>query len=148
MLQKKWVTVFIFKIIFLGLCNPVFASDERQFVPLPDMMREHMLSNMRDHLFALEEITRYLANQQYDVAADVAEKRLGMSSLESHGASHMKKFMPEEMAAIGTNMHRAASRFALAARDAELEGGLNKAFAALSKVMQQCVACHAGFKVH
>lgn len=148
MLKKTWVTIFIFQIFFFGLCHPVFASDDRQFVQLPDMMREHMLGNMRDHLLVLEEITRYLANQQYDLAADVAEKRLGMSSLESHGASHMKKFMPEEMAAIGTNMHRAASRFALAARDAELEGGLNKAFAALSEVMQQCVACHASFKVH
>jgi len=56
--------------------------------------------------------------------------------------------MPKEMRAIGTNMHRAASRFALAAKDAEIEGGLNKAFAALSEVMQQCVACHAGYKVH
>ena len=44
--------------------------------------------------------------------------------------------MPKEMGAIGTNMHKAASRFALAAKDAELDGGLNKAFSALSEVMQ------------
>ena len=56
--------------------------------------------------------------------------------------------MPKEMGAIGTNMHRAASRFALAAKDAELDGGLNRAFAALSEVMQQCVACHSVYKVH
>lgn len=130
------------------LIEPGVADDDRVTVKLPDMMREHMLSNMRDHLLALEEITRFLAGQQYDEAADVAESRLGMSSLELHGASHMGKFMPEEMGAIGTNMHRAASRFALAAKDAEIEGGLNKAFAALSEVMQQCVACHSGYKVH
>ncbi len=130
------------------LSGPGVADDGRVTVKLPDMMREHMLSNMRDHLLALEEITRFLAAQQYDEAADVAESRLGMSSLELHGASHMRKFMPKEMGAIGTNMHRAASRFALAAKDAEIEGGLNKAFAALSEVMQQCVACHSGYKVH
>jgi mono/diheme cytochrome c family protein len=107
-----------------------------------------MLSNMRDHLLALEEITRFLANQNYDEAAEVAENRLGMSSLELHGASHLGQFMPQEMGAIGTKMHRAASRFALAAKDAELDGGLNKAFSALAEVMQQCVACHAGYKVH
>ena len=134
--------------IILFLLNPALADDGRQTVQLPDMMREHMLSNMRDHLLALEEITRYLANHQYDEASDIAENRLGMSSMGLHGASHLGKFMPKEMGAIGTNMHRAASRFALAAKDAELEGGLAKAFSALSDVMQQCVACHSGYKVH
>jgi len=139
---------FLTTVIILFLLNPVQADDGRQIVQLPDMMREHMLRNMRDHLLALEEITRYLANQQYDEAAEVAENRLGMSSMDLHGASHLGKFMPKEMGAIGTNMHRAASRFALAAQDAEIEGGLNKAFSALSEVMQQCVACHAVYKVH
>jgi mono/diheme cytochrome c family protein len=68
--------------------------------------------------------------------------------MKLHGASHLGQFMPREMGAIGTKMHRAASRFALAAKDAELDGGLNKAFSALAEVMQQCVACHAGYKVH
>ncbi len=139
---------FISVILTLFLFPSVQASDDRVKVELPEMMRGHMLNNMRDHLLALEEITRYLANQQYDKAAEIAENRLGMSSMTSHGASHMGKFMPKEMAAIGTGMHRAASRFALAAKDAELDGGLHKAFSALSEVMQQCVACHSGFKVH
>ena len=130
------------------LLQPTFAADNRQKVEMPPMMREHMLSNMRDHLLALEEITRHLAGREYDRAAEIAERRLGMSSLESHGAAHMAKVMPREMAAIGTSMHRAASRFAIAARDAELEGGLDAAFSALSEVMRQCVACHAGFRVH
>ena len=139
---------FLSVVIILFLFTSVDASDDRVSVQLPEMMRGHMLSNMRDHLLALEEITRYLANQQYDKASEVAENRLGMSSMALHGASHMGKFMPKEMSAIGTSMHRAASRFALAAKDAELEGGLNKAFSALSEVMQQCVACHSGYKVH
>jgi len=139
---------FLSAAIILLLFTPVQAGDDRVSVQLPEMMRGHMLSNMRDHLLALEEITRYLANQQYDKASEVAENRLGMSSMALHGASHLGKFMPKEMSAIGTSMHRAASRFALAAKDAELEGGLNKAFSALSEVMQQCVACHSGYKVH
>lgn len=130
------------------LLTPAMAGDGRQYVQLPDRMRDHMLGNMRDHLVALEEITRHLATGEYDRASDIAEGRLGISSLELHGASHLGRFMPKEMGAIGTNMHRAASRFALAAKDAELDGGLNRAFAALSEVMQQCVACHSVYKVH
>ncbi len=135
-------------IVMLLPLPQVFAEDRRAKVEMPPMMREHMLANMRDHLLALEQITRHLANREYDSAAEIAETRLGMSSLEGHGAAHMAKVMPREMAAIGTAMHRAASRFAITARDAEIEGGLNAAFSALSDVMQQCVACHSGYRVH
>lgn len=138
----------VFTIIIFSLSFNAFSEDARIKVEFPQMMREHMLGNMRDHLLALEQITSYLASHEYEAAADVAENRLGMSSLELHGASHMGKLMPKEMGAIGTQMHKAASRFAIAAKDAELEGGLNKAFSALSEVMQQCVACHSGYRVH
>jgi len=123
-------------------------ADERSKVDFPPMMRDHMLGNMRDHLTALQEITASLAAGEYDQAADIAESRLGMSSMALHGAAHMSKIMPKEMAAIGTEMHRAASRFALSARDADIHGGLSKAFGALSEVMQQCVSCHSSYRVH
>lgn len=139
--------MLIFICLFLQL-TPVVAEDTRVKVDLPEMMRDHMLNNMRDHLLALEEITRNLANHEYDTAAEIAESRLGMTSMKLHGAAHMSHFLPAKMGAIGTEMHRAASRFALAAKDAEIEGGLNKAFSALSGVMQQCVACHSGYRVH
>jgi len=55
------------KVLFAAtLCllfGPVAADDGRVTVKLPEMMREHMLSNMRDHLLALEEITRFLASR-------------------------------------------------------------------------------------
>lgn len=140
--------ILIFISLLFAVNMQVMAKDKRQQVELPAPMVQHMMSNMRDHLLALQEITRHLSSLNYDEAADVAEKRLGMSSMESHGASHMGKFMPKEMGKIGTQMHRAASRFALSARDAELDGGLNKAFAALSDVMSQCVACHTSYRVH
>jgi len=127
---------------------PTFAQDTRTKVDFPPMMQEHMMANMRDHLLALQTITQQLSTQQFEAAADTAEQRLGMSSMDKHGAAHMGKLMPKEMAMIGTDMHHAASRFALVARDAEVDGGLEKAFGALSEVMQQCVACHSSYKVH
>ena len=141
----KRLAIFV---MFMLLSNVGNAEDTRTYVELPSMMREHMLSNMRDHLLALQTITQQLANQEFDRAADIAEQRLGMSSLDSHGASHMGKFMPKAMGEIGTGMHRAASRFAVAARNADVDGGLEKAFTALSEVMAQCVACHSAYKIH
>jgi hypothetical protein len=95
----------------------VLASDDdsRVAVDMPAMMRSHMLANMRDHLLSLHEIQSVLAAGNYDAAADIAEKRLGMSSLQSHGASHMAGFMPKGMQEAGTAMHQSASRFSVVA---------------------------------
>ena len=121
----------------------IAGEDSRQMVELPEMMQQHMLSNMRDHLVTINEILIYMASDQLDQAADIAESRLGMSSLKSHGASHLAKFMPEGMQQVGTSMHRAASRFALKAQ----EGYALPAYNALSKVTTSCVACHTAYRI-
>lgn len=129
-------------LVFTG--NIAYADeDPRQLVDLPPMMQQHMMSNMRDHLVTIHEILSSIANDQLDQAADIAEARLGMSSLESHGAHHMAPFMPEGMRQAGTSMHRAASRFALKAQ----EGEALPAYNALSEVTSACVACHSNYRI-
>ena len=123
-------------------------KDNRQFVELPPQMRQHMLANMRDHLQAIAEIHQALSSADFDKAADIAEKRLGMSSLTSHGAPHMASFMPKEMQNIGTQMHRSASQFAVVAQESAVDGNLKRAIKGLSQITQHCVACHAGYRVH
>ena len=134
----------------LALLLLVFASnnliadeDSRQLVELPEMMQQHMMSNMRDHLEAINDILINMANDKLELAAEVAELRLGMCSLDSHGASHMAKFMPEGMRQAGAGMHRAASRFALKAQ----EGDALSAYNALADVTSACVACHSGYRI-
>lgn len=119
------------------------AEDARELLEFPQMMRQHMLANMRDHLAAINEIIVYLGEGDLDRAADTAESRLGMSSLESHGAGHMGRFMPEGMRSIGQTMHRAASRFARTAQ----EGEALPAYRALGAVTSACVGCHAAYRV-
>ncbi|MEJ2592937.1 MAG: hypothetical protein P8178_16380 [Candidatus Thiodiazotropha sp.] len=119
------------------------ADDTRQLVELPSMMQAHMLSNMRDHLISLNAILQHLDKGELDQAAELAESRLGMSSLELHGASHMAGFMPEGMRNIGTRMHQAASRFALKAQ----EGEPLPAYRALSEITTECVACHTSYRI-
>ena len=119
------------------------SSDTRVLVELPERMRHHMLSNMRDHLAAIDEILVRLGNGELEKAAETAEHRLGMSSLDSHDASHMARFMPKGMREAGTNMHKAASRFALTAQEGELES----TYTALSKITSACVACHSAYRL-
>lgn len=128
----------------LLILSPGWAGeDNRQWVKLPEMMQEHMLANMRQHLETIDLILLQLSAGELDKAADTAEKNLGMSSLDTHGAEHLAKFMPEQMRETGTRMHRAASRFALKAQ----EGDVLPAYAALQEITSACVACHAAYRI-
>jgi len=140
--------ILIAPLLIGAVALAVWAEDTRKRVELPPPMQAHMLANMRDHLVALETITRQLVEGRYEAAAETAEDRLGMSAMRAHGAAHMARSMPEPMRVIGSAMHRAASRFAVASRDAEVTDDLGAAFDALSQVMQQCVACHEAFRIH
>jgi len=137
---------FILTTMLLALCaakTSVADGDTRQLVEFPEMMQQHMLANMRDHLATINQILEEMAMGEMDNAAAIAEARLGMSSLESHGASHMAGFMPEGMQSAGTAMHRSASRFALRAE----EGDAPVAYKALAEVTATCVACHSAYRI-
>jgi hypothetical protein len=123
-------------------------ADSRQLVTFPEPMRLHTITSMRDHLLALQEIDVALSQNAFDKAAAIAEQRLAMSSLELHGAAHIAPFMPQSMQEIGTKMHRAASRFAVEAQTASVGNDVRPALAALGTVMQQCVACHAAYRLY
>ena len=122
-------------------------ADTRVLVKFPPELAEHTLANMRDHLLALQEITIALARNEHDKASRIAEERLGMTSLRSHGAHEVAKFMPQGMQDAGTAMHRAASRFAIEAQNAGVTGDLKPALAVLGDVMSACVGCHAGYRL-
>lgn len=123
------------------------GTDSRVLVKFPAMLREHELANMRDHLQTLSQIQAYLAARDFDRAADIAEKRLGMSSLPLHGAHDVAPYMPKGMQDAGTAMHHAASQFAVATQEAAINNDVPAALAALNKVTQACVACHAGYRL-
>jgi hypothetical protein len=122
------------------------AHDPRVLVKLPPKMVDHTLANMRDHLLALQEITEALSKGDANKAAAVAEQRLGMTALTLHNAHEVARYMPEGMQQAGTAMHRAASRFAIEAQNADVSGDLKPALAVLSEVMMGCVSCHAGYR--
>jgi len=119
-------------------------SDHRQLVSMPDETSQLMRKDMLDHLSALNEIIGHLAENNLDAAADVAESRMGKSSMGKHRATGMGpgRFMPVEMRNIGWGMHESASELSREARDGNLKG----AYSALQKVTASCVACHYSYR--
>lgn len=145
--MKRFISMVFMVALAATMEIAVAQQENRQLVELPAMMSQHMLANMRDHLNTLHTIQQALAANEYDKAADLAETRLGMSSLPLHGAAHMAPYMPKPMQAIGTEMHHAASQFAVIAKESAVDGNMARALGALSKVTEQCIACHNSYRI-
>ena len=141
--MKNYLSIAVLILLAYSYNVSMADDDARRLVQLPKKMQQHMMSNMRDHLVAVNEILIKLANGDFEEAAEIAEYRLGMSSPESNGASHMAEFMPEGMRQAGAAMHKAASRFALKAQEEEVLPAYNT----LSEVTSACVACHSGYRI-
>ncbi len=103
-----------------------------------------MRQDMLDHLSTLNEIMGYLAANDLEAAADVAENKMGKTSMGKHRGSGMGpgRFMPVEMRNIGWGMHEAATEFSQVAQNGDLTG----AYGALQKVTSYCIACHYSYR--
>ncbi len=145
--MRHTIALATFTLSLVALLPSANAADARQLVQMPAPMQDHMLANMRDHLVVIGEVQAALAKGKFEQAADLAETRIGVSSLEAHGASHMAPYMPKPMREIGNSMHRAASQFARAAQEASVDNDLPKALGALADLTQRCNACHAAYRI-
>lgn len=147
LLFRLFSTVLVFSTLIYGHSA---SADDRALVEMPAPMQAHMLSNMRSHLRALDKILGLLAAGDVSAAGTIAENQLGLASLDDHGAAHLATLMPPAMQAFGTEMHKAASRFAQTAQDADIERTFEaqqNVFAALQDITAQCNACHANYRI-
>ena len=120
------------------------VTDFRTLVEMPDKPRKILQEDMLDHLAALNEINRYLAQNNLNSAADVAESGMGRSLLSKYQNEGMRpgRYMPKEMREIGYELHNAATQFAKVAR----QGNLQEALAAYHRITSACVACHYSYR--
>lgn len=151
--MDSFVKRYLLGSLLVGLLAGQYASaqqqvpkDPRQLVAMPPLQQALLREEMLDNLGALNEIIGLVAHDKLAEAADVAENRLGQSSMGKHAARARGmgpgRFMPEAMHNIGLSMHDAASDFARTAK----AGDRAAALAQLQQVTGACVACHAAFR--
>lgn len=120
-------------------------ADARRLVQMPAQAQQLLRKDMTDHMAALNEILGYLAASQLQQASEVAESRLGTSSMGRHRGTGMApgRFMPPEMHRLAIGMHQAASDFAAVAAKQDLPA----AYSAIQRVTSFCVACHVSYRI-
>ena len=149
--MKQLSFLFLFASLVSGskLAFAAAEADARQAIDVSPMIGTMMQQQMRQHLSDLNVLLTYLAQDRLDDAAEYAEKHLGMSSTGNtplhamHQDNAELRLPPREFQMMGQAMHRSASQFA---RKAE-EGYLQAALGALQQVTQNCVSCHAAFRL-
>ena len=119
-------------------------TDLRTFVEIPEKARQVLQEDMLDHLAVLNEINRYLSENDLRAAAEVAETGMGRSLLAKYQDKDMRpgRYMPKAMREIGWELHNAASRFATVAR----QGNLQESLHAYHRITSACVACHYSYR--
>lgn len=145
-------------------------SDQREMLNFPPEMQVNFLANMRDHMQTLNEVLQAMAGSDYAGAARIASERLGLDSPSAAGCKPSDKpaaapaaqskpaasmsmdemmalYMPEAMRAVGLSMHTSASEFAAVAAQAATTRDQGAVVTALSRVTENCVACHSAYRL-
>jgi hypothetical protein len=125
-------------------------EDPRTKIELPSDIENKMLVNMRDHIGALDDIIQAVQAGEYEKAEDVAESRLGWSSLVRRGDQEVADHWARPMQKMADQMYRSASNFVIVSQNASVEDskeGYQKVLAALGEVTSACRTCHEAYRV-
>jgi hypothetical protein len=124
----------------------VQAQDARQLAKLPAPAEATLREEMRDNLVTLNEVLLLVVAGKVKEAGEVAEKKLGTSTMGRH---RNKPFdarpgphMPPAMHELALQGHRAATAFAAIAATGDRE----KTLAALPTLNNACVSCHLAYR--
>lgn len=144
-----WITVavlallcagVIYKFAIQGSVTP--ASDGRTAILLEPGERDLVLSEMRVFLESVQQITASIVADDLPGAAQQA-RRSGRAAQQSVPGSLMGK-LPLAFKQLGLDTH---TRFDELALDAEQLGESEHTLSQLGTLMQNCVACHAAYRI-
>ena len=130
----------IYKFIFQGSVSE--STDGRVAIHLDAGETDLVLMEMRMFLEAVQQIVKGANENDMKLVAEAA-RRVGKAAQEAVPGTLMGK-LPIEFKKLGFDTH---TKFDQLAMDAEDMGDSRHALEQLSTLMQNCVACHAGYRL-
>lgn len=128
--------------IFIIKGETIAASDGRTAIILPEGERDIVLSEMRMLLEAVQGILSAVDKDDMEAVSQQA-KKVGFAAQHDVPASLRKK-LPIAFKKMGMATHKAFDQLALDATDL---GDKNQVIQQLGTLMQNCVACHAAYRI-
>jgi len=137
------VIVSLISYKFILSSEMIESTDNRQAIVLSNTDRNLVLEEMRLFLSNLQKITKGIAKD--DMATVIkAAREVGLAAQPTPPKSLVAK-LPLAFKKLGSDTHR---KFDELAQDAEDLGDSQYALEQLSTLMNNCVACHATYKIN
>jgi len=150
MCKKCWIVVACLVMVLTGVLfkflvqgSVVESTDNRLSLQLTDSERNLVLSEMRQFLASVQLITTAIASEDMTSIVSSA-RRVGMGAQGDVPVSLMGK-LPLEFKKLGFDTH---TKFDTLALDAEQLGDPQHTLEQLSQLMQNCVGCHAAYRIN
>lgn len=149
MCKTCWISVAFLAILLLGMVYKFViegstekSSDNRIAIQLTVTEKNLVLAEMRAFLESAQQITHGLSSGDMALVAANA-RRVGLAAQQGVPGSLMGK-LPLAFKQLGRDTHE---KFDLLALDAEQLEDANHTLSQLGTLMQNCVACHAGYRL-
>ena len=130
----------IYKFIFQGSVSN--GTDGRTAIHLDASERDMVLAEMRAFLASVQQVTAGISKNDLQRVAEHARKS-GKAAQAAVPATLIGK-LPMQFKQLGLDTH---TKFDQLAMDVEDLGDGNHALAQLSTLMQNCVGCHAAYRI-
>ena len=114
-------------------------ADTRTSLGLSAQMKQHQLSNMREHLKAVQSIVGLMAENKFEEASGIAHTQLGLTPEMQAMCNMMNN---ENFREMGFAFHQSGDDLG----DVLKTKDVNASLRALNKTMEYCVGCHAAFR--
>jgi hypothetical protein len=130
----------IYKFIFQGSTSP--STDGRSSIHLNADERDLVLTEMRAFLNSVQKITQGISEDDMPLVAEYA--RLVGKAAQGEVPGTLVGKLPLAFKKMGFDTH---TKFDQLAMDADDLGDSNYALVQLSGLMQNCVTCHASYRI-
>lgn len=115
------------------------TADKRISLNLSPAMKQHQLTNMRNHLDAVRRIIEAVSTDQFEAASQIASEDLGLTT-RMEGMCN--SFENESFRELALTFHKSGDELATVLKS----GNTQRSLQALNETMTFCVNCHATYR--
>jgi hypothetical protein len=123
----------------MGHHHETGVIDTRISLNVQPPMKQHQLSNMREHVEAIKSIVGLMSDSKFEEAAKIAHSKLGLTP---DMQTMCGMFNNPEFVKLGMAFHKSGDELG----DVLKTKDVNASLRALNKTMSYCVQCHATYR--
>ncbi|MBT8439862.1 MAG: hypothetical protein KJO91_09055 [Gammaproteobacteria bacterium] len=133
---------FMLAALVMHNAHAIAEEDTRKIIQLSPSHRAIVLTEMRQFLAGLQQISQALSSDDMETVTRVA-RSLG-TTMSQHMPTGLKQALPQDFRKLGHSVHSSFDQIAL---DAESLGDGSHTLSQLAQTISGCVSCHSRYQI-